>query len=847
MTELDDLVAHLRAIEATPKPQPTRAIDARLLAPAGAVWMAALVVVLGTSIIATADGRRSAALSGVGVAVIAVLGGVIGLRRRAGRSPAASIAAVTALGLAAGAGAAALHVLALNAAPVATWAAHGRQADVVAQVTSEPLRSSGPAWQGAGQQIVRMQTDAIEVDGKRVQVELPIVARLPADVAAPIGARLAVRGTMHASSSVDSALVLTARQATPIAAPGRIDAAANALRAGLVRALAPVDRAAASLVNGLAVGGTALMPALLEQDMRTVGLSHLTAVSGGNVSIALGAILLVAALLRAPLGVRIVLAMLGLAFFIVLVRPQPSVVRAAVMGAIAVIAMSTGGRRSGPSVLAVAVLVLVVLSPPLAASWGFALSVMATAGIVLLAPMIDDRLRALIDRVALRQDVPVDRSTHSLTSTVPAGRVSAAVAEWVAVRARRAPPGLTQAIALTTAAQLMTAPLIVAMGATIGWVALPANLLAAPAVAPVTILGLLAAAASVVSAPLAGALAAVASAPAAWIAWVAQWAASLPGAIAPIPTGWEGVAALGLLAALSVVITKMARMNGHQWRRSRRLPRVIAVALVIVGAIFIVAHARGRLPADWLLVACDVGQGDALLLRSAAGSTVLVDAGPEPSAVDRCLADLDVDQIDIVVLSHYDSDHIGGLAGALHGREVGAAIVSPVTDGAERVAEVQELLADTTVTPARQGMQMALEGMTMQVLWPGNLVSGSRSVQNNSSIVVLASVDGVTMLFTGDIEQPVQAQLARLVPATGVDVVKVPHHGSGNLDPALAVATHPRVAIFSVGADNDYGHPHADALASWAASGAVIARTDEQGALAVIREPDGTLALARTR
>ena len=803
MSELDDLVARLRDIEPTLQPTPrARAVDARLLAPAIAAWAGALAVLLGSGWLDGPGQRRLAVVVAVIVAAVAVAVVVGVLARRASRG----VGLTASLGLAAGIVAAALQVQALNADPVAAWASTGRNADVVAEITSEPLPSAGPAWQTQGQSLVRMRTLTVAVDDEHVRVDLPAVVGMPSDAVAraPIGTRVRLRGSLHATSSTDAAFMLRARDVRVERPPGPVDAAANALRAGLVRALEPVDPGAASLVNGLAVGGTALMPALLEQDMRTVGLSHLTAVSGGNVSIILGAILLIAGLLRAPLGVRIALAVLGLGFFIVLVRPQPSVVRAAVMGAIAVIAMSTGGRRSGPSVLAVAVLVLVVLSPPLAVSWGFALSVMATAGIVLLAPAIEERLR------------------------LP-----------------HAPPVVVKAVALTTAAQLMTAPLIVAMGATIGWVALPANLLAAPAVAPVTILGLLAALASVVSPSLAGALAAVAAVPAAWVAWVAQWTASLPGAVAPIPPGATGVLMLAALAVMSVVAVKMARMGGPR-PLHRRLSGVLAVALVIVVAIVVVANTRGRMPDGWLLIACDVGQGDALVLRSAAGSTVLVDAGPDPTTVDRCLTDAGVGAIDVVVLSHYDSDHIGGLAGALHGRNVAKVIVSPVTDEAERVDDVRALLAALVVVPARQGMQVTLDGLTMQVLWPAGVPSGSGSVQNDGSVVVLADVDGVTMLLTGDIEQAAQAKVARLVPVSGVDVVKVPHHGSANLDPALAAATHPRVAVFSVGADNDYGHPTQKALSVWASTGAVLARTDEQGALAVIKEPDGTLALATT-
>ena len=174
------------------------------------------------------------------------------------------------------------------------------------------------------------------------------------------------------------------------------------------------------------------------------------------------------------------------------------------MGVIAVVGVLAGGRRAGPSILGAGVLVLVVVAPWLAVSWAFALSAFATAGLILLAPRLEARLEA--------------------------GRVTG---RW--------PPAIRQALALTGAAQLATLPILVAMGGAVGWVALPANLLAMPAVAPVTVLGLLAAAVSPVAPGLAHGVAMVAAWPAGWIATVAGACAGLPLAHLPWPSGWTGL------------------------------------------------------------------------------------------------------------------------------------------------------------------------------------------------------------------------------------------------------------------------------------------------------------------
>ncbi len=164
--------------------------------------------------------------------------------------------------------------------------------------------------------------------------------------------------------------------------------AAQAIRESLARSLPDAPPGGSALVAGLAIGDEQHMSPELVEQMRNSGLAHLTAVSGGNVAMVVGAVLGIAWIVRLPVVVRVLSALAALGFYVVVVHPQPSVLRAAVMGSAVVVSLVVGGRRSGPSILAAAVLILVVLAPSLSARWGFALSVAATAGIVLLAPAL---------------------------------------------------------------------------------------------------------------------------------------------------------------------------------------------------------------------------------------------------------------------------------------------------------------------------------------------------------------------------------------------------------------------------------------------------------------------------
>lgn len=245
------------------------------------------------------------------------------------------------------------------------------------------------------------------------------------------------------------------------------------------------------------------------------------------------------------------------------------------------------------------------------------------------------------------------------------------------------------------------------------------------------------------------------------------------------------------------------------------------------------------------MVMCDVGQGDALVLNAGGGAAVVVDAGPEPSPVDRCLDDLGVQEVPLVVLTHFHADHVDGLAGVLSDRPVGQVEVSPLADPPQGVDLVREVLGGApTVSP--YGCPRRVGQVLLQPLWPPpgapTVGPGDGSTANDASVVLLAEVRGVRLLLTGDLKPPGQGALARAFPGLEADVLKVPHHGSGTQDLDWLTSLGAEVALVSVGADNDYGHPAADLLASLEAAGTDTWRTDLDGQVAVVVQ-DGEVAV----
>jgi competence protein ComEC len=578
---------------------------------------------------------------------------------------------------------------------------------------------------------------------------------------------------------------------------------ADTLRDGLRQAAGSVlPEHSAALLPSLAIGDTSTMPWTLREEFRTTGLLHLTAVSGANVALVCAAVFGLLTLLRAGPRTRVLVAAFALIGFVILARPSPSVLRAAVMGGVALLAILVGRRRSALPALAAAVLGLLLIDPALGTDPGFALSVLATGALVVLAPSWSARLR----RLGL-------------------------------------PPGVAEAIAVPAAAHLVTAPVVAGLSGQVSLVAVLANLLAAPAVGPVTVLGVVAAVLSPASSVLAQVCAWLATPAVGWLVWVAHWGAGVPGASVTWPSGLGGAA---LLAA--------AVVGGALLLRQRRL-RALLVAAVI-GALLILVPTRFVTPGwpatGWSAVACDVGQGDALVLATGQpGRAVLVDSGTETGAVDGCLTRLGVTALSLVVITHLHADHLGGLPAALRGRSVGAVAVGPAHQPAWADERVHRLAAerDVPVVELRAGQRLDWPALSVAVLGP---VDPARYIDpndgtdvNNTSLVLRASTPSLTLLLTGDIELLAQASLLTAGVDLRADVLKLPHHGSRYTSPGFLAAVKPRLALVSVGAGNRYGHPNATVLDALRRDGALVRRTDESGDVAVVASRDGPAAVAR--
>jgi competence protein ComEC len=549
----------------------------------------------------------------------------------------------------------------------------------------------------------------------------------------------------------------------------------------------------AGLLLGLALGDDSRLDEALARDFHATGLGHLLVVSGENVAMVLAPILGLALWLRLSRWPTFLLAGGTVLFFVVLTGAEPSVMRAGVMAGLTLLGVLAGRPRSTASILAGAVLFLLVLDPTLVWAIGFQLSVVATAGMVAMATSIADRIRF-------------------------------------------APRPMAMAAGATIAAQLAVTPILLLHFHEVPLVTVAANVLAFPAVSPALLLGLLAGGVGVLWPVLARPIAALALVPMRYLEALADRLGR-----APVPWITSG-------GGIGVLLVGGAVVLGLAWwlRGRRRIPRPALVLAVALMPLFVWSTALSSGPPSGLVVRFfDVGQGDAALVSSPAGANVLIDGGPDPSLVATKLAALGVKRLDAVVATHPHEDHYVGLPEVLSRFPVGLVLDSGCPVPEARTQGYRAFLGAVRAKgiPERhptRGDVIQVGDLRFQVLSPDRCWQGTHSDPNNDSLVLLLEHLDDTVLFANEPEAEAQEVMVQDGVPIAADVLNVPHHGAGTSIGEFFALVHERVAIVSVG-PNDYGHPVPETLEALRATGARVFRTDRTGDLVIAFQPDGIL------
>ena len=662
-----------------------------------------------------------------------------------------------------------------------------QNATVTAEVVTDPSKTST----GSYSFIAR----AVLVNNSSIHYKLRVPIRVMTSDQSVTqllpGQRFSAQGRIVASKEARVAALVVIKDDINIQTqPSHWASALGAIRLGL-RSLSG-DGDAGALIPGMVLGDTSKQSSDFKNSMKRSGLTHLVAVSGANFALVSAFVLWMMQFLFARMKFRLTATAISLIAFIALVRPSPSVLRAAAMAAVLLIAQGTKRGRDSLPALGFAMAAVVIVDPWQARDAGFALSVLATAGLLLFAPVLIEKMRT------------------------------------------RMPEKLAQALAPPIAAIVFCSPIIVALSGYLAPMSVIANLLAAPFVAPITIVGFIAALFSPIAPLLSTILMWFIRFPAGAIALIADWASSFP--VLTLRTG-----KIGFLIVASFTLIS--------WLLKRWFKHIIIFTLVVLISITWLQRWPGG---DWQVANCDIGQGDSMVINLGNHRGLVIDVGPDPVAEDRCLKALGINEIPLLILSHFHADHVAGLPGALKNRTVGQVWVSVNSAPLVESAMAQSALKGVEMIKAVRGMSSKLGVLTIKVLWPTLSATsfaempGDGSQINNSSIATLITCDAFSIFAGGDIEPPVQEILVKDVGP--VDIYKVSHHGSRYQDLAFMAALHPRISIISVGAGNTYGHPAVQTLDALARLGSEVLRTDIDGAIAVqVRNHQFTVRRAKGR
>ncbi|NLT73018.1 MAG: DNA internalization-related competence protein ComEC/Rec2 [Chloroflexi bacterium] len=563
----------------------------------------------------------------------------------------------------------------------------------------------------------------------------------------------------------------------------------------------------AGLLEGIMLGTDHSLPAELEEAFRTAGLTHIVVISGYNVSILLQAWFLGSRqMMHRWAGLIAGIAMLSV--FVLLVGPSPPVMRAAIMSGMSVFALLMGRRDWAPASLAFSALLMTAANPLLIHSVSFQLSITATLSLIVLQP----RLAAWLDRLLK-------------------GAGSSAEGHLASI--------LVESVVATCAAQLTTLPLAWAHFGQVSLLAVLANALVLPVQSLILVPGAIAVVLGTVAPVLGRALGYALWLPLRWTITVARTVQAIPWASLAVPH-LPPVGAWALYGLLLLWIWRLparpARDPSTPSRMSREswvvLGWLLSVVLLWTAAL---AQPDGRLH----VYALDVGQGDALLVRTPRGRVVLIDGGPDPLVLGSRLGEalpFWEHSLDLVLVTHADSDHTGGLAPLSSHYRIAGAIHGGSMEGNSASQAWERELKAAAVTPVlvSRGDRIRIGECLMTVLHPEAPLAHNDAQDNDRSLVILLEYGQFRMLLTGDAGRAVEDDLRNAGTSLRAAVLKVSHHGAATATSAeFMAAVHPQLAVISVGAENWYGHPAPEVLQRLAEADVTVLRTDEVGTIAI--------------
>lgn len=539
----------------------------------------------------------------------------------------------------------------------------------------------------------------------------------------------------------------------------------------------------AGLMMGVILGDTSHLSENLRENFRLTGLAHILAVSGLHVGLLATVCFSLGRLMRMKELTQWGIALSAVIFYASLTGSRPSVLRASIMVLVGGGAWFLNRDRHLISSLSVAALVLLIYDPFSLFDVGFQLSFTVVLALILITPILSSKI-------------------------ILPGR-------------------LGSLLAVSVAAQLGAAPILIYYFQQLPIIATVANLAVVPAVAPVLILGLVGGLVGMFSKVLALPVYLLARPLIFYIISATSALGSLPGAALFLKPPHPGL----IVGYYLVLVGGM--MGLRKWDFQVNFRGLLIIFLTVAVLVVWWQVGCGRAPDQLTVTFLNVGQGDAALVRTPDGANMLIDGGGDAQTVKQALARRGINRLDLLVLTHPHADHVRGLVEVVEHLSVKLVLDSGQPHPSIFYRRFLEVIKKRCISyqVAREGQKYQVgEKLKVAVLGPAALFKSTEADLNNNSIVLKLDYGEVSFLFTGDIETESQAQLVdKQTNQLSSAVLKVPHHGGSRTITRFLKAVSPQVAVISVGTENSYGHPSRLTLNKLKKLGTRIYRTDKNG------------------
>jgi competence protein ComEC len=679
----------------------------------------------------------------------------------------------------------------------------GEQVEIIGQIRSDFIPTSAPKFGTLDmfpKYYFKFAIDNIKQNKTLIKdISEPIKVNTSLTKNLAYGSRIKIIGQLEESNYINFTYEMTSEKIWLINQPNLMNRTINTIRNNFILNSQKINSEGSELLPGLILGDTRYQSKVLKEDMKLSGLTHLTAVSGGNIAILIIALSFLLRKFKINLKIEIFLIFLFLLFFTFLVRAEPSVIRASLMASIVLISILYGTLKQGINALLITICVALLLDPKLATSWGFTLSVFATFGLLLLTEPI----------------------LNYLIRNFP----------WLN-------QNLLIIISVALAAQFSTMGLVAGFTGLISIWSVFANTLVSPVVPIVTILGYLGLVLSNFNSSFALIFNFAASVFANWIVMISHYFANREFSIINIPSGILGFLMANIIVLVIVFLLKKFKILF-----------IIITILVTLISIFSVKYLffDTKWPIkNWQFVMCDVGQGDGLVIKDSMNKTIVVDVGPDGKLMTNCLRKLGIKQIDILLLTHFHLDHVEGLKEVIKNHQIKTVFASWIKEPHEESVRVEKILGSTKIEYLISGQKIRLGEIELTCLWPMTKKMEIESIANNSSLVVVAEIDNASILLTGDVEPPAQQVIRNIWKSLYVDVIKIPHHGSKFQDDLFPIWSGARLALISAGADNTYGHPSKEAIDLYEKSKMTVLSSNMNGSVSIFINEHDQIAYTST-